>query len=432
MQIKEVEEQTGLTAKSIRLYEAKGLFFVRRNENGYRDYTEQDVKILKEIKLLRYLDFSLVEIQELLQDDEQTFVSKLSCKEEEYENSIDDIKMKLNVIGLLKKNFCFKEELSEEYENIISSIKFINDIEDSFSIRSISEFIGISFMCITPIILLICGLIEENWAIVKWFVPISAIAVIILTKNWSEYIRQKREQPKKTKEANKKIWVDIAGVIMFVILLFAIIFTSMIFQEAVFAPEDYLFSVFSDGAFTCLIAVIGIPGLVILFILIDKIKSKKKDVQDEMTEEIKVWKIVFVQIFKYIFPLLWIGMILICISNVTYITKDRIIINRAFQGKQIYTYEDVSGINTGFHVDNSGIDAEFYYKIKLDDKWIELTDTGMYSDIYIDADTFVEIEDFDRTVMKYNPQKTGTTDGYDKCSLDKKYVDRAVAIIGNR
>lgn len=37
MQIKDVEKLTGLTAKSIRFYEAKGLIKVERNEeNSYR------------------------------------------------------------------------------------------------------------------------------------------------------------------------------------------------------------------------------------------------------------------------------------------------------------------------------------------------------------------------------------------------------------
>lgn len=64
MKIKDVEKLTGLTAKSIRYYESKGLIAVQHNgENGYRIYAEEDVLHLKRIKLLCYLDFSIEEIR---------------------------------------------------------------------------------------------------------------------------------------------------------------------------------------------------------------------------------------------------------------------------------------------------------------------------------------------------------------------------------
>ena len=81
MTIKEVEKITGLTAKSIRLYEQKGLLEVDRNQgNDYREYTEENVQTLKWIKLYRYLEFSLEEIKELLNGDEAFRRSKLEEK----------------------------------------------------------------------------------------------------------------------------------------------------------------------------------------------------------------------------------------------------------------------------------------------------------------------------------------------------------------
>ena len=70
MTIKDVEKLTGLTAKSIRYYESKHLITVARNKaNSYRDYTEADVDRLRRIKLFRYLDFSVEEIEGLLDMD---------------------------------------------------------------------------------------------------------------------------------------------------------------------------------------------------------------------------------------------------------------------------------------------------------------------------------------------------------------------------
>lgn len=65
MTIKEIEELTGMTRANIRFYEAEGFINPARNPNGYRDYSQQDVAILKKIKLLRSLHISLEEIKEL-------------------------------------------------------------------------------------------------------------------------------------------------------------------------------------------------------------------------------------------------------------------------------------------------------------------------------------------------------------------------------
>lgn len=64
MKIQEVEALVGITKKNIRFYEEAGLISPKRNrENGYRDYCEADVNILKQIRLLRTLDVPLSEIK---------------------------------------------------------------------------------------------------------------------------------------------------------------------------------------------------------------------------------------------------------------------------------------------------------------------------------------------------------------------------------
>ena len=66
MKINEVEERVGITKRNIRYYEKEGLLTPGRNsENGYRDYTEDDVAELKKIKLLRKLDMPLEEIRRM-------------------------------------------------------------------------------------------------------------------------------------------------------------------------------------------------------------------------------------------------------------------------------------------------------------------------------------------------------------------------------
>lgn len=63
MKIKEVEKKTGLTARAIRLYEAKDFIRVPRRENGYREYDEDTVRLLREIRFFRMLGASLSDIR---------------------------------------------------------------------------------------------------------------------------------------------------------------------------------------------------------------------------------------------------------------------------------------------------------------------------------------------------------------------------------
>ena len=67
MKIKQVEELVGITKKNIRFYEEQGLLKVERAENGYREYHQEDVARLQEIKLFRKMDISIEEMRALFE-----------------------------------------------------------------------------------------------------------------------------------------------------------------------------------------------------------------------------------------------------------------------------------------------------------------------------------------------------------------------------
>lgn len=71
MKINQVEQAIGITKKNIRFYEEEGLLNPTRVANGYRDYSSEDLTILRQIKLLRKLDIPIEEIRRL-QDGRQT------------------------------------------------------------------------------------------------------------------------------------------------------------------------------------------------------------------------------------------------------------------------------------------------------------------------------------------------------------------------
>ena len=69
MRIKDVEDLVGITRKNIRFYEKEGLLMPGRElENSYRDYSDEDVRRLRIIKLLRKLDMPISAISDVLEE----------------------------------------------------------------------------------------------------------------------------------------------------------------------------------------------------------------------------------------------------------------------------------------------------------------------------------------------------------------------------
>jgi DNA-binding transcriptional MerR regulator len=67
MEIRELEERTGIPARTIRYYEQAGVLPPpRRKANGYRAYDTSDVERLRFVAGARRLDFSLDDIAEIL------------------------------------------------------------------------------------------------------------------------------------------------------------------------------------------------------------------------------------------------------------------------------------------------------------------------------------------------------------------------------
>jgi len=71
MKIQELAKKTGLTVYTIRYYEKEGLLnsqHVQREENNYRNYSDEAIERLKLIKKFQGVGCSLAELKEVLKD----------------------------------------------------------------------------------------------------------------------------------------------------------------------------------------------------------------------------------------------------------------------------------------------------------------------------------------------------------------------------
>jgi len=82
MLINQVSKTTGLTKKAIEYYTLQGLISPSILENGYRDYSENDIEILNKISVLRKLNLGTDEIRPLLSDKSNTALQAISVRKE--------------------------------------------------------------------------------------------------------------------------------------------------------------------------------------------------------------------------------------------------------------------------------------------------------------------------------------------------------------
>lgn len=103
MTIKEVELKTGLTRANIRYYEDQGFFSAARGENGYRNYSEENVDTLLKVKLLRQLGFSLEDIR-ALQAGEQSLEAALERREAGLEGEVRTLNQALDLCRAMRQD----------------------------------------------------------------------------------------------------------------------------------------------------------------------------------------------------------------------------------------------------------------------------------------------------------------------------------------
>lgn len=119
----DVERELGLTKHTIYFYEKEGFIHPQRDENGYRNYSNEDISILQMVKFLRNMNISIEDVKGILngklQLQECLMVNKINI--EKQLESLKDTKKILDCY--YEKNLPLIPELNEVISHSVNTNK---------------------------------------------------------------------------------------------------------------------------------------------------------------------------------------------------------------------------------------------------------------------------------------------------------------------
>ncbi|HFI0723552.1 TPA: MerR family transcriptional regulator [Streptococcus suis] len=422
MQVKDVEKLTGLSTKAIRLYEEKGLIEVARNPlNDYRDYSEENVRQLRLIKLLRYFECSLAEIKELLSFSEEDLRSALREKKQGINQQAEELADKVDLLTQVIQDLGKKEDWLEEAQDSIAFVEsgefqdFKQDLEDAL-LPSIWMTLLQTLMLSGPILWLFTR-IQQGWQDNLFLLAVvSLLATAWITLIWRDYLVTWWKYRDKVRQKNRSQawWIPI-GLISLVGGIAYFVLVGWL-TERFFLPSDWLFYEYSTGLGKVAIFFI----MAFLVFLLGKLARLVK----------LSW--------KYGLGLAGSCVLLtaLLISTTTAVTKDQIIDINLLAPSKEYLYSDVKSVWTGFGnklvtVNRAERQGEFSYQIQLDGKKIVFMQPAVNQNLIPD-DTYIELEEFDWQLMNLEIPKESSTEGSQYNDLDSHYLERFLRIVENK
>lgn len=181
MKIKQAEELVGITSKNIRFYEEQGLLFPERAENGYREYRQQDIETLKEIKLFRKFGVSVEEIKAVFEG-KRKVADVLSNQMEAFEQEKENISHMENLIDVMLaseidiNNLDIDHWLDQMEQMEKEGTSFVNISKEDIHMRKKAGAIaGASVI----LILLLIGIIAVVWGNYYEHMPIGIFIFLI-------------------------------------------------------------------------------------------------------------------------------------------------------------------------------------------------------------------------------------------------------------
>ncbi|AUJ87421.1 MerR family transcriptional regulator [Enterococcus sp. CR-Ec1] len=135
MNIKQISSNYSITTHTLRYYEKIGLLFPSYLENGYRDYSYEDIQRLNIIRDLRTFDIPLSEIKKYIDQKNKDItkeilvfqVNEAKKKIRELENRVFLLEERINLLNDVenKELFCVKNKFYPNRKIIVSKNKSI-------------------------------------------------------------------------------------------------------------------------------------------------------------------------------------------------------------------------------------------------------------------------------------------------------------------
>lgn len=230
-----------------------------------------------------------------------------------------------------------------------------------------------------------------------------------------------------------KIIDKIAFVFLIVIIFVLLIMFCRFLIENILLPQDYLFYEFAPVSFLLTAPLPIVASVFLACFCVYYFKKKITSKEDDFLGFISFWK--SLGKWKAAVVLLWVVAIYISFTTLTYVTNKKIVVVKPWDLKgQEYSYSEVEKIETGFGSKRYSFleheeEGNFYYKITVGGKESVFHVPRVNPSIERFEEAYSELEEFDIALRKYNIPKKASIKGYDKCDLDKRYVDRFLRII---
>lgn len=427
MKIKEVEEKTKLTAKAIRLYEEKGLLTITRDVNGYREYSEDNVKELLTIKLYRKCGLSLAQIEDIKKNP-QILEDLLYDKISEYEKKDLEISE--------QKDLCLDViKAKGEYNDLFEYIEvresdevnnFINEIMDTPQ-RSLAIQLMLSVMLLGPILNFLFFLNEQHTERLLGTFIFSILATIILTLSWKKFLSEYKFHKETIKEGFLHTLRILAMIVLMLVCIIGSFAGLTYIQHSIYLKND--FYIMCESHFSLFFLLLTSMSLFIFILSRYASHYQFEEYNDYI--DIAQW----IKKHYKLYICVCLLAIYLFMVNVTLISPHQIVCRSYINPLgTIYSYDDIESIECGFY--EKGFyyfheKGEFYYKVTMKDGTsFDIKDTET-TEKYED-DTYSEIEEFDREVMKHDVKKISSDKYSEYAMLDQVYVDRFINIINNK
>lgn len=417
MRIKEVENATGLTAKAIRLYESKGLLHVRReSESDYRDYTQEDVRRLKNIALLRQLDVPIRSIKDWT-DGKCSIQEILRNVCEFTEGSKQEIllrqKMANDLLGEIdrygEENLADHARELEELNSILDELGRIKRMQQGHLLRPVFA----TLYALGPVGMTLIWLQMGKTELAVYGFVASLIGVLICAFSWNQYRNVSKSERSTIGCLSTALMV--LGAISSMIFVFIGVLSA---QTALYVHDPSMIMVFRQ------------PWSYLIFLFELEIIGAFQLLRKGVTLKLK-------PLLCAIMAALVLNGVLLygCVTGVS-VASDEGITRYSFwepEGKQ-YRYEDIVHVETGFGGKFLGIPMRntgtFYYKITYRDGTVE--NWGQCSSEREDEDSWEWMIRLDERVMDSGAEKSSNEENAEFCDMEQRYVDMLLRVIRNR